>query len=39
VLSIEHEDGLFSGGEGMAKAADLLRQVMPHQSRGAMWWG
>ncbi|HZS90275.1 MAG TPA: sugar phosphate isomerase/epimerase [Chloroflexota bacterium] len=38
VLSIEHEDSLFSGSEGMAKAADLLRQVMPHQPRGAMWW-
>ncbi len=38
VLSIEHEDSLFSGAEGMAKAADLLRAVMPQQPRGAMWW-
>ncbi|MDB5057104.1 MAG: Xylose isomerase protein barrel, partial [Chloroflexi bacterium] len=38
VLSIEHEDGLFSGGEGMAKAAETLKQVMPHQPRGKMWW-
>jgi sugar phosphate isomerase/epimerase len=38
VLSIEHEDSLFSGAEGMAKAAETLRQVMPHQPRGTMWW-
>jgi len=38
VLSIEHEDSLFSGSEGMAKASALLQQVMAHQPRGAMWW-
>ncbi len=38
VLSIEHEDSLFSGGEGMRKAVELLRQVIPQQPRGAMWW-
>jgi len=38
VLSIEHEDSLFSPAEGMAKAAALLMKVMPAQLRGAMWW-
>lgn len=38
VLSIEHEDSLFSGAEGMARAAEMLLQVMPRQPRGAMWW-
>ncbi len=38
VLSIEHEDSLFSPAEGMAKAAALLREIMPAQPRGAMWW-
>ncbi len=38
VLSIEHEDSLFSPAEGMAKAAALLKEVMPAQPRGAMWW-
>ncbi len=38
VLSIEHEDSLFSPAEGMAKAAALLKEAMPAQPRGAMWW-
>jgi sugar phosphate isomerase/epimerase len=38
VLSIEHEDSLFSGTEGMAKAAKLLLEVIPHQPRAKMWW-
>jgi sugar phosphate isomerase/epimerase len=38
VLSIEHEDSLFSGGEGLRKAADLLLQVLPMEPRAAMWW-
>lgn len=38
VLSIEHEDSLFSGPEGMAKAADLLLQVIPKEPRSKMWW-
>jgi len=38
VLSIEHEDSLFSPAEGMAKAAQLLLQVMPRSPRGKMWW-
>ncbi len=38
VLSIEHEDSLFSGDEGMAKGAALLKEVMPQQPRSAMWW-
>jgi sugar phosphate isomerase/epimerase len=38
VLSIEHEDSLFSGGEGLRKAADLLLQVLPEEPRAAMWW-
>jgi sugar phosphate isomerase/epimerase len=38
VLSIEHEDSLFSGAEGVRKATELLRQVLPVEPRGAMWW-
>lgn len=38
VLSIEHEDSLFSGTEGMSKAADLLKQVLPREPRARMWW-
>ncbi len=36
VLSIEHEDSLFSPAESMAKAAALLKEVMPAQPRGAI---
>jgi sugar phosphate isomerase/epimerase len=38
VLSIEHEDGLMSVGEGFRKAVELLREVMTTETPGAMWW-
>jgi sugar phosphate isomerase/epimerase len=38
VLSIEHEDSLMSGEEGLRKAVAFLKQVMIEDPRGAMWW-
>ncbi len=38
VLSIEHEDSLMSGEEGLQKAVQFLKDVMIHKPRGAMWW-
>jgi sugar phosphate isomerase/epimerase len=38
VLSIEHEDSLMSGEEGLKKAVAFLRDVMIEKPRGAMWW-
>jgi sugar phosphate isomerase/epimerase len=38
VLSIEHEDSLMSGPEGLRKAVEFLKDVMIDQPRGAMWW-
>jgi sugar phosphate isomerase/epimerase len=38
ILSIEHEDSLMSGEEGLQKAVAFLKDVMLHQPRGAMWW-
>lgn len=38
VLSIEHEDQLMSGEEGLEKAVAFLKDVMFHKPRGAMWW-
>jgi sugar phosphate isomerase/epimerase len=38
VLSIEHEDSLLSGEEGLLKAISFLRNVMIEKPRGAMWW-
>jgi sugar phosphate isomerase/epimerase len=38
VLSIEHEDSLMSGEEGLKKAIEFLRGVMIEKPRGAMWW-
>lgn len=38
VLSIEHEDSLMSGEEGLEKAARFLKDVMIHKPTGAMWW-
>jgi sugar phosphate isomerase/epimerase len=38
VLSIEHEDQLMSGEEGLQKAVAFLQEVMFHKPRGAMWW-
>ena len=38
VLSIEHEDSLMSGEEGLMKAIAFLRNVLIEKPRGAMWW-
>ena len=38
VLSIEHEDGLISAEEGLAKAAALLNQVIVKESPSDTWW-
>jgi sugar phosphate isomerase/epimerase len=38
VMSIEHEDSLMSGPEGLRKAVTFLKAVMVEQPRGAMWW-
>jgi sugar phosphate isomerase/epimerase len=38
VLSIEHEDSLMSGEEGLRKAIEFLKGVMIEKPRGAMWW-
>jgi sugar phosphate isomerase/epimerase len=38
VLSIEHEDGLLSIDEGLAKAVDVLQRVLPRELPGDMWW-
>ena len=38
VLSIEHEDGLVSVDEGLAKAVDVLQRVLLRDQPGEMWW-
>jgi len=38
VISIEHEDGLMSVGEGFTKAVALLREVIIREQPGGMWW-
>lgn len=38
VLSIEHEDGLASVGEGLGKAVDVLQRVLLKEQPGEMWW-
>ncbi|MFM9872805.1 MAG: sugar phosphate isomerase/epimerase family protein [Fimbriimonadaceae bacterium] len=38
VLSIEHEDGLMTSMEGLAKAVDVLKQAMITEQAGPMFW-
>ncbi|HVA90450.1 MAG TPA: sugar phosphate isomerase/epimerase, partial [Chloroflexota bacterium] len=38
VLSIEHEDGLLSVREGLAKAVGLLKDAVIGEPADAMWW-
>ncbi len=38
VLSIEHEDSLMSGNEGLMKAVTFLKEVLLTEKLGAMWW-
>lgn len=37
-ISIEHEDGLMSAGEGLEKAIEFLKPVLIYEDTGAMWW-
>ncbi len=37
-ISIEHEDGLMSGHEGMCKAISFLKQVLITEKPGDMFW-
>ncbi|MGE0001602.1 MAG: sugar phosphate isomerase/epimerase family protein [Fimbriimonadaceae bacterium] len=38
VLSIEHEDGLMSTGEGLRKAVETLRSAIVTEPAGPMFW-
>ena len=38
VLSIEHEDSLMSGEEGIKKAISFLREILIEKPQGQMWW-
>jgi sugar phosphate isomerase/epimerase len=38
VLSIEHEDALLSLDEGLAKAVELLRRLIPREPPAEVWW-
>ena len=38
VVSIEHEDGLLSSDEGLAKAVSLLLSLRPAEQAGRMFW-
>ena len=37
-VSIEHEDGLMSGEEGLTKAIRLMQDVMMATTPGDMYW-
>ncbi len=37
-LSIEHEDSLMSGREGLSKAIEFLKNVLIYEARGEMFW-
>ena len=37
-VSIEHEDGLMSAGEGLDKAIAFLKPILMVEDTGAMWW-
>jgi sugar phosphate isomerase/epimerase len=38
VVSIEHEDSLLSPGEGLAKAAAFLNQIVIREQPAQAWW-
>lgn len=38
VISIEHEDPLMSGCEGLKKAIDFLNKIILLEKPGEMWW-
>ena len=37
-VSIEHEDGLMSGEEGLTKAINFLKDVLIYEAPGEMYW-
>ena len=37
-ISIEHEDGLMSGEEGLSKAIEFLKGVLIYEAPGEMYW-
>lgn len=37
-ISIEHEDSLMSGKEGLLKAINFLKNVLIYEDRGEMFW-
>lgn len=37
-ISIEHEDSLMSGREGLLKAVSFLKNVLLYEDRGSMFW-
>jgi len=38
VISIEHEDSLMSGDEGLKKAIAFLKQIVIEAPAGAAYW-
>jgi sugar phosphate isomerase/epimerase len=38
VLSMEHEDLLFSSDEGLRKGVELLQRLIPREGRTEVWW-
>ena len=38
VISIEHEDPLLSTGEGLAKSIAVLKEAVPFEPAGTMFW-
>ncbi|CAM4446206.1 sugar phosphate isomerase/epimerase family protein [Paenibacillus typhae] len=38
VISIEHEDGLMSVGEGFSKAVEILKPLLIREPAAEMWW-
>jgi len=38
VLSMEHEDLLFSTDEGLRKGVELLQRLIPRDGRTEIWW-
>ncbi len=38
IISIEHEDSLMTGDEGLRKAIEFLKEVIIFERKGDMWW-
>lgn len=37
-ISMEHEDGLMSAGEGLEKTFEFLKSILIVEDTSAMWW-